>query len=161
MSHRIPFIILLGIMGLGVAVLIWFGVRDSAPSISDGDGTRQRTPAPRPGAARPVQPRPAPTHPWYEGGTLHDKTFGQWNTANARNRLATAGDWIASIQLSEYGEASDVDGSRMRVLATELRDCVSGTTAGAGPEYGLASKPVSEAAAMCLFMLWGRTPPRP
>lgn len=161
MSGKIPLFVLLGVMSLGSLVLILSGMRANAPlntvgveDTVDWYELRRRAQASRPA------PQPAP-RPWHEGGTLHDKTFAQWNAATSRNRLATAGDWIARIQLNEYAEVSDLDGPRMRELATELRDCVNGTTAGAGPEYGMASKPVSEAASMCFVMMWGTTPRRP
>ena len=106
-----------------------------------------------------TQPRDA--GPWYAGGTLHDKTFGDWIAATPRNRLATAGDWITAVQRNRYGESSSPSGSRLRQLATELRDCVDDATAGAGPEYGLATKHITEASAMCLVLRWGTSPPRP
>ena len=163
MSRNIPLFLLLGVMCIGAVVLISVGVQDSAPrdgtpsTTADWYEIRKNAQARLPASARPVASAP----PWYEGGTLHDRTFGQWNAATARNRLATAGDWIARIQLSEYEEVSDPDGSRMRELASDLRDCVDRTTEGADAEYGLAAKPVSDAASMCLVMMWGTTPPSP
>ena len=106
-----------------------------------------------------TQPRSA--HPWYEDGTLHNTTFGGWIAGSIRDRLATAGDWITAVQRGEYGRSSSPSGSRLRELATELRNCVDDATAEAGPEYGLDTKPVTEAASLCLVMLWGSSPPRP
>ena len=108
-----------------------------------------------------VATQPRASRPWYSGGTLHNTTFGGWIAATPRNRLATAGDWITAVQRREYGRSSSPSGSRLRQLATELRDCVDDATTGAGPEYGLATKSITEASAMCLVLRWGTSPPRP
>jgi len=36
--------------------------------------------------------------PWFQGGTLHKSTVAQWREASYANRLATAGDWLASTK---------------------------------------------------------------
>lgn len=133
---------LLGITMLLLIVGFWF-----AAAISESD----RTLVVQPHDSRPLR--------WHEGGTLHNKTFGDWIAATPRNRLATAGDWIKTLQRNAYGAPSN--SVRLRGLATELRDCVDGATAGAGSEYGLSAKPLPEAAAVCVALTWGTSPPTP
>ena len=37
------------------------------------------------------------TH-WYSGGNLHNATVAEWRDASYSNKLATAGDWLASTK---------------------------------------------------------------
>lgn len=34
---------------------------------------------------------------WYEGGTLHDSSFLEWEKATYENKLATCGDWVSGV----------------------------------------------------------------
>ncbi len=123
---------LLGIIVLLLIVGLWLAVAFSEPAYNTDDvyETTNR-----------VVTQSRASRPWYEGGTLHSTTFAGWAAGSARNRLATAGDWITAVQLGEYDRSSSPSGTRLRQLATELRDCVDDATEGAGPEYGLAAKP--------------------
>ena len=109
---------------------------------------------------RNCDPEPAPVcgmqeQVWYEGGTLHQATVATWNRSTDRNRLATAADWITTVQQNEYGRSSHPARPRLKELATKLRDCVTRAV------EGMSSMRVSEAASICLVMMWGTKPPRP
>jgi len=83
---------------------------------------------------------------WYAGGTLHRANAGQWQTANAANRLATASDWSAHIlgeqKVREIGMIGLKDHSQL------MSNCVTEATSG-----GPSSLPVSEIAAACAILM--------
>lgn len=68
---------------------------------------------------------------WYDGGTLHSATVSQWNVATEANKLATCGDYVASVT----GEIS-------KSKAYELKNCIdeaaSTTSEGTIPDIGAA-----------------------
>ena len=55
----------------------------------------------------PVCTSPAMSAEWYEGGTLHKPTLGEWRSASSKNRLATAADFTAAVlkDTSTFDEA--------------------------------------------------------
>ena len=54
-----------------------------------------------------VSTSPAMSAEWYEGGTLHDSTLGEWRSASSQDRLATAADFTAAVlkDTSTFDEA--------------------------------------------------------
>ena len=54
---------------------------------------------------------------WYEGGTLHNATIGRWRTATARDKLATAADFVCN---AHNALDRDLPWSQVRPLAEEL-----------------------------------------
>lgn len=38
---------------------------------------------------------------WYQGGTLHNSTMGEWEKAKESNKLATCADWVSSLYLEK------------------------------------------------------------
>ena len=83
---------------------------------------------------------------WYEGGTLHSANFGQWNSASASNRLATAGDWSAYILGEDEVRRIGMDGLRRR--AQQLSNCVTEAAKGTPPNIA-----ANQAAAACVLLL--------
>lgn len=67
--------------------------------------------------------------PWYEGGTLHSATGRQWLAAPARNRLATAADFVASAWhrdgYTEQHIGQMVLNGFLRAAAEEQVDCIT------------------------------------
>ena len=63
--------------------------------------------------------------PWDIGGTLHDATIEEWRAASARNRLATAADWAATLLEGEAldWESADDRLRSLRPLAEQLVAC--------------------------------------
>lgn len=59
----------------------------------------------------------APSYEWYEGGTLHQATKGEWLNALERNKLATSADWAAAMF-----DLETVEG--MAMVAPQLMVCV-------------------------------------
>jgi len=66
-----------------------------------------------------------PVAAWFEGGTLHRATVGEWNRAADSNKLATCADWIAGwekhgLTKKKYGSMEE-----LRADAVELRTCLN------------------------------------
>ena len=59
---------------------------------------------------------------WYEGGTLHQKTIGDWKTATYENKLATCADFIAAVREKLNIKITDVDS--IQPYAHELVICI-------------------------------------
>lgn len=87
---------------------------------------------------------------WYQGGTLHDSTLGEWNMASERNKLATAGDWALHILTEVLGKSREEVLPTIRRRADLLETCIS--TAAEDPEV-VFMKSV-EAALFCGAMMW-------
>lgn len=83
-------------------------------------------------------PAPAPVE-WYEGGTLHDATVGEWNRATYENKLATCGDFVA-VRTNEIS----------RDKAEELVTCIDESVKGLDQN---SSVKVSEMAAACILLM--------
>jgi len=84
---------------------------------------------------------------WYEGGNLHQKTLAEWAIAGYSNRLATAGDFTASMMEGQVSSMSEV-----KRLATKLERCISETAR----EKTAGSVAVSEVAATCAVLMGWR-----
>jgi len=85
---------------------------------------------------------------WFDGGTLHAKTADEWNSAESGNRLATSGDFVASIlKVSTRSKVSSM--SDLKVMAIEMERCITeAVKLPANPEM-----PVAEVAAACGILL--------
>lgn len=79
---------------------------------------------------------------WYEGGTLHRATAGEWLSASYQNRLATAADFLAANKA-----ATNMD--EIKVRAISLERCI--TEAINDPR--LHGQKVSEIGAACMILL--------
>jgi len=60
---------------------------------------------------------------WVNGGTLHDVTVAQWRAGSYRNKLATAGDWLAATTWKGHLN-SPGDFDRMKTKARKLVNAV-------------------------------------
>jgi hypothetical protein len=63
---------------------------------------------------------------WYEGGTLQKATVADWQTGAAENKLATAGDFIASITaVADIADIKDPKAAAgIKKRSEELVTCV-------------------------------------
>lgn len=86
-------------------------------------------------------PTATPTVAWYAGGTLHSATVGEWRTADDRNKLATAADWV----VRSMPEIKTTDIERM---AKELVACVDEAAPAASE-----TSTVTDLAATCIILL--------
>ena len=69
--------------------------------------------------------KPVPTKKWFEGGTLHNATIGEWNSATYANKLATSADWLAvTVWKGHLHSPNDFD--KVRVKAEMLVTAVNG-----------------------------------
>ena len=85
---------------------------------------------------------PSMAKEWYEGGTLHKATGGEWQRATEPNRLATSADFVAAAKA-----ASDM--KQLRKRAEAVKSCVTEAT----DDPDLYSLKVSEVAASCIILL--------
>lgn len=85
---------------------------------------------------------------WFQGGTLHGSTVGEWNAASYRNRLATAADWTTGIIGQAEFERIGLSGVRQK--AEELVKCVDGSISDLS---GAESLSATEIAAMCATLM--------
>ena len=88
--------------------------------------------------------------PWHEGGTLHDATIEEWRAGSARNRLATAADWVLVLLERHPISQESADGSLRdrRLLAEQLVACADGAP------VARAGEPVSVIATWCWSKIW-------
>lgn len=87
---------------------------------------------------------PAPK--WNEGGTLHAADAKTWVTATPENKLATAGDWVATYVGKKEMISIGFDG--LKALAGQLVSCLNTAL----PD-GTSTTPVAEAATACMVQL--------
>jgi len=64
---------------------------------------------------------------WYEGGTLHKSSVSNWRNASYDNKLATCGDWMATVN-------NKVSMEELKDRAEKLLICIN--EAVAMDEYG-------------------------
>lgn len=85
---------------------------------------------------------------WYEGGTLHSATVGEWNNATSSNKLATAADWALSRPNIKTKVTSNGNMDTLRPYASELAQCVES----AARVNGSGSTSVTELVAGCIVL---------
>jgi hypothetical protein len=76
---------------------------------------------------------------WYKGGTLHKAKISDWKTATIENKLATCGDFMATVD-------NTVTMTDLKRRATELNNCIDEATRGL---ESTNSEAVSSIAALC------------
>lgn len=60
---------------------------------------------------------------WFQGGTLHNATVGEWKSGTNRDKLATAADWLSStIWKGKLRSMQDFD--QLKVKAQRLVNAV-------------------------------------
>ena len=87
---------------------------------------------------------------WYEGGTLQKATVTEWKAATPENQLATAGDFVASLNaISDIAAVTKPDdAARIKKQAEDLRSCVNQSINADTP----ADQPVANAVVLCTVM---------
>lgn len=72
---------------VGIILLLFFG---GLIVLSTIDNTKQSD------HKENVQNQKNETEKWYQGGSLHKASIGEWKSASYQNKLATSGDWLAA-----------------------------------------------------------------
>lgn len=96
-----------------------------------------------------ISPTLTPTLAWYEGGTLHKATIGEWKKASYQNRLATAADFTVAFSEVYDFKINSID--QIKAPAEELEKCIS-TAAEANVENHL----VSDYGAACWMTMYSK-----
>jgi len=102
---------------------------------------------PTPAPSRPsAKPTSLETKKWYQGGTLHTSTMGEWSQASYANRLATSSDFVCKMYQMEGKSVPPVD--RIKSLAKTLEREISAAYTQEG-----ANLQVSEVVAVLLVYM--------
>lgn len=92
---------------------------------------------------------------WYEGGTLHNSTIESWKKASSENKLATCGDFLASMWMNKKLNLNIASMNVLKSYAKELVDFIDSATE--GNDDVVNNSTVSEFAAMGVIMMgWGK-----
>lgn len=124
-------ILLCGIGGLsvvGLAIALFVGSSDPTESATGAppvaaevteaaNARREPKPPKQAETAYSEPPREEPATPtvvataqkWYEGGTLHKATMGEWNRATYANKLATCADLLAALHKAQGYDIATID----------------------------------------------------
>lgn len=79
---------------------------------------------------------------WYMGGTLHKSNLVTWSQSTYANKLATAGDMVGALNVSESMP-------KLREWAVEIVACIDEVAL----EPSLSSMQVRETTVMCVQVL--------
>jgi hypothetical protein len=82
---------------------------------------------------------------WYQDGTLHKETLGDWSAATYSNRLATSPD-MAYVFLKD--SKPNINPRRLRPYAEQLMECVNEVAVGTEFDY----LKVAEIAGTCMIL---------
>lgn len=88
---------------------------------------------------------------WYQGGTLHDATVGQWKVGSSRDRLATASDWTTGVIGQTEFERIGIDG--VKALSEDLVACINESVEGLPQTNAMKA---AEIGAACIILLGWR-----
>lgn len=80
------------------------------------------------------------TEKWYNGGNLHKTKMSEWKNASEKNKLATCGDFMATVDNS-------VSMDELKVRAENLKTCIDEATKGLDE---MNTEPVSSIASLCI-----------
>lgn len=83
------------------------------------------------------------TEKWYVGGTLHQETISTWKSSSYKNKLATCGDFMATVDNS-------VSMEELKERAVQLVVCIDGATDGLEETNSMK---VSEIASSCIILM--------
>lgn len=95
-----------------------------------------------------VMANPCMAREWYEGGTLHKATVGQWKNASYSDKLATAGDWAAAMIGKQSWEEISFD--QLKIIANDIVICID---EGTKKLPQLSNSPATEVAVPCYMMM--------
>ena len=84
----------------------------------------------------------APAKEWYQGGTLHQATYAQWNSASYQNKLATASDWLVATKWKGHLNTPN-DFARLKVKAGILARGLDTVTTAEGAGNLKVNEPVA------------------
>lgn len=80
---------------------------------------------------------------WYIGGTLHKAKISEWKNATEKNKLATCGNFMATVD-------NTVSMTELKKRATELKNCIDEATRGL---ENVNDWEVSGIAASCIIIM--------
>lgn len=148
--------------GAWIAAFLVDGLPNDVPTVTP-TATPQPSPTPRPTATPTPQPtnttRPTPmqtatqtatpeaTVSWYNGGTLHEATWAEWQQATDANKLATAADWITNAYKPEWQTLDELRGLSLGLIA-----CLDEVEDTAIAAYG-ADSTVTDFVILCVLMM--------
>ncbi len=84
-----------------------------------------------------------PRNKWYQGGTLHKSKIIEWKNASPKNKLATCGDFCASLYKNNTI-------NEIKKIATNLMICIDEASR---DNNSIDNSEVSEIASMCLLIM--------
>lgn len=89
--------------------------------------------------------------PWYEGGTLQKANVEQWMKASPADQLATAGDFVASLNsISDLATVTDPEAAaRIFKQAQDMVACINRSIAKGDAEE---DQPVAQLVVLCSIM---------
>ena len=100
---------------------------------------------------------PTPSLEWYEGGTLHEGTIGEWKRASAHDWLATAADFAYLLLQDQGHDLTSIGGlDGLRPYAEDIVTCVNESTVGLDALDD--SLKTAETALLCVTLMgsqWG------
>jgi|GEM_PF-1678946 len=77
---------------------------------------------------------------WYEGGSLHKAKMSEWKSASNKNKLATCGDFMATVD-------NTVSMDELKVRAENLKTCIDESTKGLD---NMNNESVTSIASLCI-----------
>ena len=77
---------------------------------------------------------------WYEGGSLHKAKMSEWKSASNKKKLATCGDFMATVD-------NTVSMDELKVRAEKLKICIDEATKGLD---NMNSESVTSIASLCI-----------
>ncbi len=90
---------------------------------------------------------------WYQGGTLHKSTIGDWYKTSYQDRLATCSDWVvALVDKKQHGILFRNNMKVLRGLSEQMEKCVTDGNMENG-EILLSSLKSSESAVACWILM--------
>ena len=87
---------------------------------------------------------------WYDGGTLTDASVGAWRKADYANKLATCGNFLASLWMNKQLTIKIASMDELKYYANELVDFIDAAVKGV---KGINNHKVAEYAAMGVVMM--------
>ena len=84
---------------------------------------------------------------WYQGGSLHKATLGQWSGASYQDKLATSGDFVAAMRDRLNIELRTIE--EIKPYAAAIVKCIDESAY----EPQLEGQKVAEIAAACAILM--------
>lgn len=71
-----------------------------------------------------MESHPSSELPWWQQGTLHDKTLADWLQAEANNRMATSLDMLVAMQQDMGADIHYQQGDELMRYVFEMTGCI-------------------------------------